>query len=409
MNRKQLTLLLLAGLAIGYVGLRLARQHDAAYRSTDKAQVEKLLGQFNLNDVAQVAIKSTAGELTLVKQDALWQVKERAGYPADFASISEFVRKAAELKAARTVKAGPSQYARLELLAPDQGAGSGTLVEFKDAGGKVLKSLLVGKKYLQEATAAPDPSGFGGGGGYPIGRFVMVPGNAQSVALVSDVLSNVEPKPEAWLNKDFFKVEKLRSVAVSGATNQWKVARETEAGPLALTDKRDGEDVDAGKLSSVGYALSSPSFNDVRASAKTDASGTDQPLVATLTTFDNFTYTLKIGAKTNAEDYSITVAVAAELATERAPGKDEKPEDKEKLDKEFKDKTEKLREKLKKEQALEKWTYVVSKWTIDPLLKERKDFYADKKTDAKAPAGGVEELKPDLLNLTPPEPKDDSK
>ena len=191
--------------------------------------------------------------------------------------------------------------------------------------------------------------------------------------------------------------------------HQWKVARETEAGPLALTDKRDGEDVDAGKLSSVGYALSSPSFNDVRASAKTDASGTDQPLVATLTTFDNFTYTLKIGAKTNAEDYSITVAVAAELATERAPGKDEKPEDKEKLDKEFKDKTEKLREKLKKEQALEKWTYVVSKWTIDPLLKERKDFYADKKTDAKAPAGGVEELKPDLLNLTPPEPKDDSK
>ena len=61
----------------------------------------------------------------------------------------------------------------------------------------------------------------------------------------------------------------------------------------------------------------------------------------------------------------------------------ETKEVKEKLDKEFKEKTEKLQEKLKTEQAYAKWTYVVSKWTVDNLLKERKDLLAEKKEEPK--------------------------
>ena len=116
----------------------------------------------------------------------------------------------------------------------------------------------------------------------------------------------------------------------------------------------------------------------------------DHPLLATLETFDNFTYTVKLGKKTSDDSYHVQVAVNASLVKERTPGKDEKPEDKEKLDKEFKEKAGKLEEKLKQEKALEKWTYLVSKWTIDPLLKERKDFLAEKKEEPKK-----EEAKPD--------------
>ena len=43
----------------------------------------------------------------------------------------------------------------------------------------------------------------------------------------------------------------------------------------------------------------------------------------------------------------------------------------------------KLEEKLKAEKAYEKWTYVVSKWTIDPLFKERKDLLVEKKEEKK--------------------------
>jgi hypothetical protein len=78
------------------------------------------------------------------------------------------------------------------------------------------------------------------------------------------------------------------------------------------------------------------------------------------------------------------VAASGTVQKERTPGKDEKPEDKEKLDKEFKEKQDKLEEKLKNEKSFANWTYVVSKWTIDPLLKERKDFMQEKKEETPA-------------------------
>ena len=151
-----------------------------------------------------------------------------------------------------------------------------------------------------------------------------------------------------------------------------------------MTDKKEGEELDKGKSSSLNYALSSPSFNDVASPQLTqEATGMDHPIVATLETFDGFVYTAKIGNKTGDENYYLAMAVKGNWPTERTAGKDEKPEDKEKLDKEFKEKATKLKEKFDKEKAIESWTYLVSKWTIDPLLKERKDLLAEKKDDTK--------------------------
>ncbi len=105
---------------------------------------------------------------------------------------------------------------------------------------------------------------------------------------------------------------------------------------------------------------------------------------------------------------------SADLPKERKPGKDEKTEDKEKLDKEFKEKMSKLDEKLKQEKAFEKWTYLVSKWTVDPLLKERKDLLAEKKEEPKKeekePSGAAPDLKPaPALPLPGAEPKKEEK
>ena len=105
--------------------------------------------------------------------------------------------------------------------------------------------------------------------------------------------------------------------------------------------------------------------------------------VATLETFDNFSYTLKLGG--NGEgDRHVQVAVSANLPKDRAPGKDEKPEDKTKLDKEFAEKNKKLEDKLKAEKVFEKWTYTIAKYTVDQLLKERRELLAEKKDEAKA-------------------------
>ena len=92
-----------------------------------------------------------------------------------------------------------------------------------------------------------------GGGGWPDGRYVKVGPSAQEVALISDALANIEPKPEQWLNKDFFKVEKVRSVAVTftNATNSWKLDRDTEAGEWKLAEAKPEEKLDTSKASGV--------------------------------------------------------------------------------------------------------------------------------------------------------------
>ena len=78
----------------------------------------------------------------------------------------------------------------------------------------------------------------------------------------------------------------------------------------------------------------------------------------------------------------MTVAVAADIAVERIAGQDETPDEKAKLDKEFQDRTKKLQEKLKQEQSLALWVYVVNSWILEPLLHNRAQMlqgYKDEK------------------------------
>ena len=100
-----------------------------------------------------------------------------------------------------------------------------------------------------------------------------------------------------------------------------------------------------------------------------------KPTVAKIETFDWFRYELKLGKKlVDRDDHYMQVAVSGNFAKERTPGKDEKPEDKEKLDKEFKDKLAKQEEKLKNEKRFEQWVYIVPKYTVEPLLKGRQEL-----------------------------------
>jgi hypothetical protein len=290
------------------------------------------------------------------------------------------------------------------------------VVDFKDKNDKPIRSLLLGKKDMKKSNR-PNPM-MGDmdddeSGGQAVGRYVKVGTEAKDVILISDALANVDTKPDQWLNKDFFKVEKIRSVAVNFpvATNSWKISRENETGEWKLADAKPTEQLDNSKASGVGNALSAPSFNDV-SMAKPEELGLDKPTTVTLDTFDNFTYTLKVGQKTN-DNVPLIVSVAADLPRERTPGKDEKPEDKDKLDKEFKEKQKKLEEKLTQEKPFEKWTYLVSNWTFDQLLKERSQLLVEKKEEPKKedkPAAAIETKPADspLVPLPGAETKENS-
>ena len=199
------------------------------------------------------------------------------------------------------------------------------------------------------------------------------------------MFADAEPKPENWLEKDFLKVEHVKSIAVTYATNAasgWTVTRETEGAEWKLAGLKPNEQADTNKLSALGSPLSSPSFSDEVANPQPDKLGLDKPATLVLETFDGFTYTAKAGTASG-DNYPFQISVAANFPKARTTAKDEKPEDKAKLDKEFADTQTKLADKLATDGKFSKWTYLVSKWTLDSVLKARADLLVVKPEEPK--------------------------
>ena len=375
MKSRQLMLLVVAALVLGGGGLWVLRQRSAGFERSKTNMGGSLLGAFDGAAVAAVRITQGSNSVNVVSDGSSWVVRERGNYPANVTDLAAFVRKLSELKVTRPVKVGASRLPMLQL----SGDGS-TLVELLDASGKPVKSLRLGK---QSTRGGEDD--MMGGGGMPDGRYVQV---GDAISLINDPMSNAQPKPENWIAKEFIKVEQPVRVEIvhAEATNSFTLSRTNEFAEWVLTDAKEGESLDKNKLFPFNSLLSGPSFNDLILNPDPAKLGLDQPTLAKIATASGLTYEVKLG-KADGESYPVQVVVSGTPVRERTAGKEEKPEDKERLDKEFKEKLAKLDEKLKTEQALGKWTFTLGKWTVEPLLKKRSELFADKKADG-APAGG---------------------
>jgi hypothetical protein len=381
MKSKQLTILVLAALVLGGGGLLVLKNRQAEFAESKGNVGGVVLGAFDVNAVAGLRLTQGTNVVNITKAGDDWVVKERGGYPANFDEVRSFVRKLAELKVTQPVKVGASRLPMLELTKE-----AGTFVEFLDKDGKALKSVTLGKQL--SAAGGNDNSPFGGGGGMPNGRYLQTGAGPETVVVVNDPLSSAKTDASEWIAKEFIKVEQPVSVVVAGttATNRFSLTRTNEFADWTLADAQPGEEFDKNKLYSFNSLLSAPSFNDLVLAPDLAKLGLDQPTKATIKTAGGFTYEVKLG-KADGDNYPLQVSVSADLKKQREAGTDEKPEDKAKLDKEFADKLAKQEEKLKSEQAFAKWTYTVSKWTVDALLKGRGELLAEKKAEEKKPSG----------------------
>ena len=198
MNRKQFLILMIALVVLGGVGLGLFWQDIAAYRSTGAKIGARLLPNLKLADVAYIQVRDARNVATLARKDNRWVVEERGGYPANFQEISDVVIKLIELKVVQSEEIGASLLPRVGLAPPpekpaadakeDKTKEIGTRVEMKDAAGKTLATLTLGKVVLKKDPGNPLPNAQNG---VPAGRYVQVAG-AQNVAVVSDPLEKVE-------------------------------------------------------------------------------------------------------------------------------------------------------------------------------------------------------------------------
>ena len=418
MKGKQLLIAVLALGILGGIAYFILTQNQGSQSKTGFGKT--VVTDLDPAKIATIAITDNDASLTLAQQDEQWIITERDGFAAKFDDIQKLVTSAVSLKSLRQIRASKKQHGRFGLLDPaDNETNAGTRVEFKDAQGQVLKSLLLGKKGSANSGANAG-SPFGSSDNH---RYVLADGKVAVVAIdYSSALNDVSADPADWLNKDdFFKVEKIKSLAVAHpvAADSWTLSRNKEGEDMALAEAKLEEKLDSSKGNTAGRVLGYPSFDDVASkSAKPEDIGMDKAVTATIDTFEGFQYVVKMakkeddhfmtmaasGTRVPQDDESKTREPQADETKPRESGKDEKPEDAKRLDQEHadslakriadreqahKDNQAKLKtdrdkafaDNLAKLAKLEGWTFKVSSYTFDAIYKTRAEMMEEKKEE----------------------------
>ena len=367
MNRKQFLWLMLAVLVLGGAGLALVWKDLTAYRDSGARIGAPLMPAIKISDVAKLRLQDANQEVTLAIKDKVWRVEQRGGYPADFAGISGLILKLLEAKVVQSEQVGVSLHPRLNLALPGKGAkeGTGTLLELSDASGKLLASMVLGKVSLKKDAMNPLPNAKDG---VPAGRHVLVTGKGDLVFVVSDPLEKAVAQPGAWVARDFFKVERIKTLQRSDATSgsaSWKIARDEEWGQWKFVT--GGGRLDPSAAVTVTNALANLAFSDVITDDKT---GTDKAVTLLAETFDNLNYTVKLAPHASG-DFVLRFKVTGTPPKTRKPEPKEKPEDVAKRNQEFEQNRQRLEMRVLLEQARSQWAYVVPGKTAAPLLLQR--------------------------------------
>ncbi len=375
MNRKQFFIALAMLVVLAAAGAAVIVSDRSGWKSVDSRTGQKAIADLRISEVAEIAIRDSAGELHLVRGESGWSVRERADFAAETDRIAELLVKLAELKVVQSEPLPESQRARLELVEPKDkaGQGAGTLLELKDPKGGTLARLLLGRKVTKSTTVAS----LGRSETEATGRYLTAGGDTGTMLVVAEPLAQVESKPDAWLVKDLVRADGARSIASSrDGKLRWTVTRERESADWKFAGSTEKPDLQ--KATDLASSLNWVNLVDVVADPAKVDTGLDHAVVIKAETFDGPSYTLRIGNRA-ADNYYVRVAVSGEPRKTRAPVKGEKAGDKAKKDKEYEEQRKKLAEKLEREKKLDKWTYMVGKNVVEPLLRDRSQLLPEKK------------------------------
>jgi hypothetical protein len=433
-------IIILSGILVAGIGtaIYISNKRSDAIQTSAAGVGAAVLTNFQPADITSFSINDGKNTVNVELKDGKWVVPARDGFPANLTGVNELRDNAFAMRVAAVQKVGESQLGRLKLKEPAEGVSEeerGTLISFKGAGGADMVTAIIGKR-LEDSQ---QENMFNMTAQAPKAQYVKVKGVEGSVYQAKDGFSKLEADPKGWLDKEkFFKVEKLKSLDVTGPTPEesWKIYREAEgSSDLKLDASKPGEEFDSAKASGSGSAFASAGFDDILPAAEKDKAALDKPThTAVIETFEGLKYTVKVGAKVPADSasggtdsYYVSFAVEGALsetpppyatpepqapvepaapaadATEEAKKKYE--EDKKKYDADkakfetdkktwedgkkahedsFKNGLVARKDKLAVEQALQGRIFVMQKYTLDPIMKKRADLCKDKPA---APAG----------------------
>jgi len=329
---------------------------------------------------------------TLQRTDKGWQLVERGGCDANFNQINNLLRTLESVKVNQAIEAGPTYGARFG-MDPQASIDSDRGVEmtFRKADQSVIATILLGK----------DSSGGG--------RFVRNAADTTGIYVTSESFPAASPQAKSWLEEDFIDIQKIQSVAVSTPGNaqkiEWRVARDNENAEFGLDGAKKDETIDSTANSTLKTLLSSARFQDVSMKNLKEVLEDKQSRVATITTTEGFTYELTILPKPATEvpqalaqpgdapppaeeNCYVAFQVSAKFPNERVKAKDETPEAAKAAEEEFQTRLKTLKEKLQKEQGFQGKVFEIAQYSLETLLKPRKDLIQAPTTQATIPPVG---------------------
>ena len=417
MKAKQLVVLV-GLLAVAIIITMLMKGGDGGNEDDDGLSVgANLMEELPVNEVAKVKISGGDDFVELERKEGKWTVGNRGGYSADFTKISRILKNFRDLKVAEVIRAAPSKYGRFELNEGKE-EKSGVMVELGREDDTPVGAVMLGKRY----SGATDQSGRQGGGN---GRYVRIPGNEKQVFIVSDSLYDIDAKPSAWLERNPFGIQKPKAVTLAHADGvEFKFDRKEEGAEVSMEGLAPDEELNTTNTSTIVAPFASFSFKDVVVgdAAGEEKTGLNTPVLAKVSTFEGFSYELKLGkgagenvdsdkkeATVSEARYYLSYEVSAELTGERVPQDDEKveeiaadasDEDKKKIeeknkaagelkkqrDTEFTGEQKRLKEKLAKEKLFAGIVYELDNWSAEKFFKKR-DELVKKKEIPEEPAG----------------------
>ena len=385
MKKKQLLKTLAVLVVLGLIACYMHRDELKQFFCKEETVVERLLpeGDVDVSHVKKVVITSKDKSISLENKDG-WKVVERFGYPVNMENLDKFVSTLFDCKVVRSMELSDELKAEMKLTED----ADAVTVKLMDGGGQILRTLVFGVKHEKESDGSNMPQGMimMGGGNMPDGRFVLL-GDGRTV-LVPDTLYAVDSPASWWLDKDFFKIDDMKTVELlEGGKSLWKMARGEKNADMKLdTAVPEGKELDTSKISSVKSAFSWLRFNDVAdPAAKPEDIGMDKAKTLVASDFDGFTYTLTFGAAVGDKRYLKLDNVKWEGETVRKPADGEKPEDKAKLDAEFAAKVKEKQDKaVSMNEKFGKWIYEVGTYSLGNVDHVVGDFFKDKPQETKA-------------------------
>lgn len=351
MNARSAAVLLVLLVALGGGALLVHRQEQAQRPAAADLLGQPLLKGLAASAIAAIAIHEPGSTLTLQRRDDQWTLAERAGFPADLDQVRRLVLAALELKVGGSEPLNDKDRARLGL------DGKGAQIEFRDARGKALAKLVVGRKYFKREPENPDQAPGDG-------RFVQLPEDPGTAYIVADPLALATAKSASWIAKTGFGAEKLRSMEVDmPGVSKWRIERSGDNADWKLTPLYAGEKLDAIRANSASYSLNRVELSDVAAPAlRAEDSGLDKPVTVVASTFEGLTYTLKIG-KPHGDDYYAMLWITGEP---KAAGADAT------------ERARRLAERLPREKALAGQVLLIARSKFEDVLRKRPELLEKK-------------------------------